>query len=382
MKLKTIIKLGTVLSVLLFCLAVGYYAFMQLDTTARNRSVNLYAFVPSDCVGVLESNNVNAFWEESPSLNYSRELSDFRFSGLFGFLLDGLNEYGSRNAHGLTNQMSRVLVSFHRPFSSRDQVVYFQMSTADEQVLVDMLGEFAPGNFLPKEEDYRGETIRIYPLGDTDFLSLYADAGLVVMSYQKRLLEKVIDAHLDKTSLNDDETFLQVSGKRKSTDSFVLYTQNPPLPFLNAGKGCWCEYDFHLNTDVFYLTGNILASDDVVCMSTDEGGFPEMPLQKEERLFVSADKDSTALYIDQAATSVALGEVALFDECLSNLSREAMFSMVVDMQEVADNPQRFRNYLPPFIVRSASLLRPFIFSMQLSKHDGYFSHICVFTYKH
>ena len=46
MRLRTVVKLGTIISVALFCLAIGYYAFMQLDTAGRNREVNLFSLIP------------------------------------------------------------------------------------------------------------------------------------------------------------------------------------------------------------------------------------------------------------------------------------------------------------------------------------------------
>ena len=87
MRLKTIVKLGTMVSVLLFVLAVGYYAFMRLDMKEHNRHVDLFSLVPSHCEGVLESDDINRFFSEYAALNYSQELEHFRHSGLFNFLV-------------------------------------------------------------------------------------------------------------------------------------------------------------------------------------------------------------------------------------------------------------------------------------------------------
>ena len=87
MGMKTVVKLGKIVSVLLFVLAVGYYAFMRLDMTGQQREVNLFSLVPADCISVLESDDINALWKEYPNLNYSRELDEFQFSGLFHFLI-------------------------------------------------------------------------------------------------------------------------------------------------------------------------------------------------------------------------------------------------------------------------------------------------------
>ena len=101
MRLRMLIKWGTLISVLLFCLALGYYAFMRLDLTERNRQVNLFSLVPSDCVGVLETDDVNVLLGDYLLPNYSAELDRLRFPGLFDFVLNGLKEYTSDADHGL-----------------------------------------------------------------------------------------------------------------------------------------------------------------------------------------------------------------------------------------------------------------------------------------
>ena len=127
MRLRTVAKLGMVLSVVLFCTAVGFYGFAKLSLTDKSREINLFSLVPADCIGVLESDNINYFLNEFPQLNYSEELGNFQFPGLFNYVLGGLNEYTTNTAHGLSSKMSRVVVSFHSPGTPRDQVVYFRM---------------------------------------------------------------------------------------------------------------------------------------------------------------------------------------------------------------------------------------------------------------
>lgn len=115
MRLRTVAKLGMVLSVVLFCTAVGFYGFAKLSLTDKSREINLFSLVPADCIGVLESDNINYFLNEFPQLNYSEELGNFQFPGLFNYVLGGLNEYTTNTAHGLSSKMSRVVVSFHSP---------------------------------------------------------------------------------------------------------------------------------------------------------------------------------------------------------------------------------------------------------------------------
>ncbi|MBP3679578.1 MAG: hypothetical protein IJD32_00660 [Bacteroidaceae bacterium] len=381
MRLKTVAKLSVFISVLLFCVAVGFYAIARLDMTERNREVDLYSLVPSDCVGVLESDNISAFLNEIPSLNYGKELDGFQFPGLFEFLLHQLNEYAVQNAHGLSSQMNHLMVSFHAPGSVRDQVLYFRMGGSDQQMLEDMLKEYAPANFLPKEEKYRGKTIWVYPLGQDEFLAAYSGAGFMALSYQKRLIEQVIDAKLDKNSLNVDPVFSQILAKKKSHHFLTLYGRSAAMPFLNSDAPCWCEFEFHLNSDVLYLTGETYHSEPDDAFSVMKQRIEAQHLVKEDHLIVSADKDSTWLFMEEAYEANEDGRRTLFNECLANLSREAAFTLLTDMETVIGNPQRYAGYLPSFILDNAFLFRSFILSIQLSMNQERSSHIWVFTYK-
>ena len=381
MRLKTVAKLSVFVSVLLFCIAVGFYAFTRLDMTERNREVNLYSLVPADCVGVLESDNISYFLNELPSINYGKELSYFQFPGLFEFLLHNLNEYAVQNAHGLSNQMSHLMVSFHKPGSMNDQVVYFRMGTTDQQLLEDMLSEYAPVNFLPKEEKYRGKTIVVYPLGRDEFLASYSGDGFLALSYQKRLIEQVIDAKLDKTSLDEDEVFKQVLVKKKSYHYLTLYARSAPMPFLDAEDKCWSEYEFHLNSDVLYLTGETFLADSsfdsselLECIQLLDGEF-------ENNRLISTNKDSTTVYVEQVLEKMERGEQTLFNQCVTNLSKEAAFVLVADMDEVVKELEYWAAYLPSYVLEKAMLFRPFILSAQLSINQGRPSHMWVFTYK-
>ena len=381
MRMKTVVKLGTILSVLLFVLAVGYYAFMRLDMMDRNRDVNLFSLVPSSSVGVLESNNVHAFFDDYSMLNYSDELGKMQFPGLFNFLIHGLNMYAGDNAHGLSYQMNQLVVSFHQPVTPHNQVVYLRLGMADEQLLSDMLREYVSGNFLPKEEEYRGKKILIYPLSHDEFLATYTEEGFVVLSYQKRLVEEVIDAQLDETALGYDTVFSRVLEKKKSKDFLTLYGRSSSIPSLNLDSNTWSEYDFHLNSDVVYLTGDMYTSEKNAEKENMVNSLNDMAVVKEEGLFVSAQKDSTSYYMDEAFDANDTGNRTLFNECVANLANEVDFSLVADMQKVEENPKHFESYLPSFIIENASLLRSFILSAQLSLNGERPSHIWVFTYK-
>ena len=86
--------------------------------------------------------------------------------------------------------MNHLLVSFHASGTPRDQVIYFHMHSADKDLLTDLFAEYAPNDYLPKEEVYRGKRMVIYPLGYTEYLATYAEDGFLVVSFQKKLIEQ------------------------------------------------------------------------------------------------------------------------------------------------------------------------------------------------
>ena len=381
MHLKTITKIGTIISVLLFCFAVGFYAFTHLEATGRNRDFNLFSLVPSNCVGVLESDHIQGMLDHAAMVNYHQELNNFHFPGLFDFFLSELNLYAQDYVHGLGDRMNHFLVSFHEPLDARNQVLYFRMGNADEQMLSDILQNYTSGHFMPKKESYRGKTIFVYPL-NREFIAAYIEDSFFVVSFQKRLIEEVIDAQLDDASLNDDDVFVRMIGRKKSSDYLTLYSKIPSMPFLKSEQSCWYEYDFHLNSDVVYLTGETFASDEPDLSETMAVAFQDIPFVKEPDLFISADKDSTLSYVNKAYETIGTGNEVLFNECMTNLSSEATFSMVVDMQKVIDTPERFKPHLSPFILENAPLFQSFILSAQYSLNGNRPSHMWVFTYKY
>lgn len=377
MRLKTVVKLGTILSVALFCIAVGFYAFARLDKDSR-RNANLFSLIPSDCISVLESNNVNALLNVLPTLNYETELKNIQPTGLFTFLLHGLNEYAVLNAHGLSSQMSRMVVSFHAPATPRDQVVYFGLSNADKQMLEDMLQDYAPTDFLPKVEEYRGKRMIIYPLGNDEYLASYMDSDFWVVSLQKRLIEKVIDARLDGESLNDDPVFSGILNRKKSKNLLSLYGRTDAMPFLQASKECWSEYDFYFNSDVFYMAGETYQADTSSISLSDS--WQNMTFFDKGKALLTTEKDSLAYYMDNVYEEDALHR-SLFHQCLANLSKDASLTWVADMSEMASDVASYADCFPTFMWENVMQFTPFIVSAQYSWSGDKLSHMWVFTYK-
>lgn len=378
MQIRSVIKLGVVLSVVLFCIGIAFYGFARLSMADKENRVDIFEFVPKDCAGILETDNIDNFMHVFSQAAYSSQLDTLHRAGLMNDILSDLSRYSSAAAHGLSYQMNHVVISFHRPHTAMDVVAYFRIGKEGKHQLIEAVKGKHGADFIPKKETYRGKKIEIYPLSSTRYLSVYTTDGLVVVSYQKKLIEQVIDAVKDNNSLREDSVFTSIHHPQPA--SFItIYGRTPSVPFLGK-ESChsWSEYDIHLNSEVFYLSGQ---------MKEEQADCLDRMLQAVHTVPVVSESDSLLVVSGRERVDSCISKViaspshTLFDECVSNLSRDASYIMVTDMEKVAAAPDQFASYLPPFLIRHADLFRSFILSIQFTEVNNRLSHIFVFTYK-
>lgn len=378
MQIRSVIKLGVVLSVVLFCIGIAFYGFARLSMADKENRVDIFEFVPKDCAGILETDNIDNFMHVFSQAAYSSQLDTLHRAGLMNDILSDLSRYSSAAAHGLSYQMNHVVISFHRPHTAMDVVAYFRIGKEGKHQLIEAVKGKHGADFIPKKETYRGKKIEIYPLSSTRYLSVYTTDGLVVVSYQKKLIEQVIDAVKDNNSLREDSVFTSIHHTQPA--SFItIYGRTPSVPFLGK-ESChsWSEYDIHLNSEVFYLSGQ---------MKEEQADCLDRMLQAVHTVPVVSESDSLLVVSGRERVDSCISKViaspshTLFDECVSNLSRDASYIMVTDMEKVAAAPEQFASYLPPCLIRHADLFRSFILSIQFTEVNNRLSHIFVFTYK-
>lgn len=378
MQIRSVIKLGVVLSVVLFCIGIAFYGFARLSMADKENRVDIFEFVPKDCAGILETDNIDNFMHVFSQAAYSSQLDTLHRAGLMNDILSDLSRYSSAAAHGLSYQMNHVVISFHRPHTAMDVVAYFRIGKEGKHQLIEAVKGKHGADFIPKKETYRGKKIEIYPLSSTKYLSVYTTDGLVVVSYQKKLIEQVIDAVKDNSSLREDSVFASIHHPQPA-NFITIYGRTPSVPFLGK-ESChsWSEYDIHLNSEVFYLSGQ---------MKEEQTDCLDRMLQAVHTVPVVSEKDSLLVVSGRERVDSCISKViaspshTLFDECVSNLSRDASYIMVTDMEKVAASPEQFASYLPPFMIRHADLFRSFILSVQFAEVNNRLSHIFVFTYK-
>lgn len=378
MQIRSVIKLGVVLSVVLFCIGIAFYGFARLSMADKENRVDIFEFVPKDCAGILETDNIDNFMHVFSQAAYSSQLDTLHRAGLMNDILSDLSRYSSAAAHGLSYQMNHVVISFHRPHTAMDVVAYFRIGKEGKHQLIEAVKGKHGADFIPKKETYRGKKIEIYPLSSTRYLSVYTTDGLVVVSYQKKLIEQVIDAVKDNNSLREDSVFTSIHHPQPA--SFItIYGRTPSVPFLGK-ESChsWSEYDIHLNSEVFYLSGQ-MKEEQVDCLDRMLQAVHTVPVVSEsDSLLVVSGRERVDSCISKV---IASPSHTLFDECVSNLSRDASYIMVTDMEKVAAAPEQFASYLPPFLIRHADIFRSFILSIQFTEVNNRLSHIFVFTYK-
>jgi hypothetical protein len=362
--------------------AVGIYGLDRLAVANQHRERNLYEFVPAQCTGVMESDNVGFFMALMPQMNYAPKLVQFQSMELFNFIFSGLDEYATTKAHGLSSQMSRMLVSFHEPGTPRDQVVYFRTGIGEDKILVDMLKDRLKSEFRPKKEKYRGKTLTIYPLNDQDYLTTYAEDDVLVVSFQKSLVEQVIDAKESGKSLQGDAVFMQAQKRKKNHHYLTFYSHGTAVPYLCTDTTSWSEYDVHFNSDVVYLSGDTYMRDSTQVIRRVQDLLPMVPDVKQDSVILSAQRDSVIHYITDAYNrEEGAHNHVLFNECVAGMSTDALFMLVADMRKVEDDPSHFRAFIPPFMMEHAPLFDSFVYSSQISVVNGRLSHIIMLTYK-
>ena len=375
MRLHTIAKLGGVLSIILFLIGVGMYGFAKLSEAGNGKNVDLLTLVPSDCTGILETDNLDYFSNEYPHTSYAARLDSFNNTGVINSILTHILQYSTVGSHRLGNQMNHLFVSFHKPSDIENVVVYFKMSKESKRLLARIFSE-KEGALSPKKEKYRGKEILVFPYSQNRFISVYSGKGFLVVSHQKRLIEKVIDAEKDQSSLRYDEDFARIYHS-KSANFMTIYGRTPAVPILcSEATQVWSEYDVHLNSEVFYLSGRTYAGDD--CINYMQDKLTGIKMETDNNFLVVSGQHQVDSCISEAIVSP---HDALFDECVSTLSREASYIMVADLDVVASSPEKYVAYLPPFVKNNLENFRSFILSVQITKFHDRLSHILVFTYK-
>ena len=201
MKLRLVVKIAVIVSVVSLCTGFAVYSFLRLNAVENSREFNLYSLVPQDAVAVLETHKMAELVKDVNELTCSKNNHYLYVSELFVYLKNHLQTLVDDTPHGLSKQMNKMLISFHEPDNPMNQVLYCSLGSGDYELLEAFVGKYSSKSFPYKLFEYKGEDIRIYPMKNGTFLAVYITSDFLAVSFQKQLLERVIDARRKKKSL-------------------------------------------------------------------------------------------------------------------------------------------------------------------------------------
>ena len=375
---KTSIHIIIFLSIILICFGAGVYGMFHLNQLKETANSDICEWIPDDCIGVFESDNMDFFTNELLRVQYASQLDTLRNMGFIKIILSDLVSFNFTKSHSFVGNLNHLVVSFHTNKNPRDIVAYFKVGEETKSYFYDVITRRHGVSFMPKKEEYRGEKIYIYPVDENNYVSVFGGDGVVVASLQKRLVEKVIDAKKDKNSLGQDKLFRSLY-QNKQENFMTLYGRGPSVPSLSYGKShYWTNYDINMNRDVFYLSGSTyecVPEGDIPCVEC----LDDIKSQSGEGFLIVNGNEAVDSCI---STAIVKENPNQFDKVLSGLSRDAQCIMAFDMEKVASSPEKFKPYLPPVLYDYPWMLRHFIMSVQFSVVDGQLFHIFIFTYKH
>lgn len=305
MKHKLFTKAIIIPVLVLFFLFAGIYYFTKLDAAEKSLETDLLAFVPDNATAVLEANDITELVSELDNHHFKGTGELLKISRLLSFLNTDFKSLVNSTPHGLSPQMNKILVSFHEPDTERDQIIYCRLAAGDQKRIDVFIKTNFAADYPPRLFEYKGETIRIYPLNSNNFLACYSRPGFFAMSYQKKLIEKVIDAYLYNRSILNDPLFSSFRNKRKNNDLARLYIKMDQVQ-MGEAKGdtlvrsrlnYWTFFDLKLSGDDIYLSGTSFDNDS--CISFTNALKKQTPIEIYQGKYLPAG----SYFIAQTAAS-------------------------------------------------------------------------------
>ncbi len=239
------------------------FSFFKLSNAENEAEYNLYSLIPADASAVFETNDIVRLVQGIDDMDCSKDNHYLLISRLFATFKSYLNTLLDDTPHGLSKQMNKMVFSFHEPDNEWNQVLYCSLGSGDFQLLEKFVKRLDTGDYPSRLFEYRGENIRIYPLPDGSFMSCYITSKFLVLSFQKRLVEQVIDAYLTKKSLMDDPFFEAIHDGKKKPGLATVYTRMYSVDMgkgngkaqVHTNLGNWTEFDMKMNGTAIYFSG-------------------------------------------------------------------------------------------------------------------------------
>ena len=263
MKLRVVIRIAVIVSVVLLCTGFGVYSYFRMNAAENQQDFNLYSLVPQDATAIFETDRMAELVDDINQLHCSKDNHFLYVSELFVYLKKYLYTLVDNTPHGLSKQMNKMMISFHEPDTPMNQVLYCTLGSGDYELVESFIQKYCSSIFPSKFIDYKGEEIRIYPMADGRFLAAYFTPDFLAVSFQKHLIEDVIDAYRKKESLMQLPSFRAMQAGKHNNVAATIYVR---MKSVDMGKptdgirsqsrlGSWAEFDMKFNEDAIYCSG-------------------------------------------------------------------------------------------------------------------------------
>lgn len=250
MRLRTTLRIISIVTVVLLCTSFVVSLYFRLSTTEKAETFDLYTLIPADASTIVDTDDIASLIQGINEMHCSKEGDFLNISHLFSSLKEHIGTLLDETPHGLSRQMSKMLISFHEPDDVWNQLFYCRLGTGDHEFIRRFIQKHETVFFSPKQFNYKGEEITIYPMPKNRFLACYFGEGFFVFSFQKRLVEQAIDAYKENHSIVEDSVFKQIhQNKRNSSLPATLFVRE------NSALNSWTEFNLKLKSHVIYLSG-------------------------------------------------------------------------------------------------------------------------------
>lgn len=302
MKAKINFKKILLATFLLLAILLGCFFYFGISDAEYDKEFNIYTLIPNDTKAVLLTEEYDDVCARmlSDNIKYNKSNSVFD-SKLLNLTLQHFTPFTSK-LDNKVNQSNEVLISFHSPYSHLDQVFFSKLSRKGYSALQKYLKRNVEESFPYKLFMYRGEEIRIYTMDSGDFLAFYLTPRYFAVSFQKKLIEKVIDTYLDETSLFTNPSFCSnciETVKNKSNLYLKLDSVVFGKKFAFARNICdWVAFDFQMKSQGIFCDG-VSETSDTIAQSLDH----VLALQEKTSVSKTPQVPSTTCYLSHWSVS-------------------------------------------------------------------------------
>ncbi len=225
MKSVVVHRIALIMSVVLLLAGVVAYQYLHHSHKTDDSFSSLYTLVPADAFAVVETDDVTTFVDNFGGSSIA-DVATLPVSELLNSLKGYVHAFLEKMPHGLSPQVSKMLLSYHQPDGSRSQVLYCRVNSDD----VILLQQFLDDTILspspePEMMEYKGERIAVYQLTDGHSLAAYVADGFMALSFSMELLQKVIEAQQEKETLSEDSVFMDLQSSKPSFGGTSVFLQ-------------------------------------------------------------------------------------------------------------------------------------------------------------